>query len=308
MNQRGTLIRMGVLALLWGSSFLWMKLALGSLAPLQISLVRTFFGALVLFVVLALAKMTLPRDRRIWGHMTFVALFGSAIPFTLFAFGGQTVDSGVSGVLNSTTPLFALAIGLLLGTERISNLARMAGLALGFGGVLLIFAPWQAANSIASWGAVLCLIGAASYAIGYSYAGRYLVNTGATSTQLAALQLTTAMGMLVLALPFGGLQPLHLHWIGIIAVTVLGVFGTGAAFILNYRVIADEGATTATTVGYLLPVVSVLLGAIFLGEQLNARVVVGMLVVLVGVALTRRKPVAAGQDVSPNETRDLVKR
>ncbi len=299
---------MGVLALLWGSSFLWIKLALGSLAPLQISLVRTFFGALVLVVVLATAKMSLPRDKRIWAHMLFVATFGSVIPFTLFAFGGQTVDSGVSGVLNSTTPLFALTIGLVLGTEKISNVVRMLGLGLGFAGVLLIFAPWQQANSIASWGAVLCLLGAASYAVGYTYAGRFLVNTGASSTQLAAMQLTTALGLLVLALPFGGLQAPHLHWVGVAAVIVLGIFGTGVAFILNYRVIADEGATTATTVGYLLPVVSVLLGAIFLGEQLNARVVAGMLVVLLGVALTRRQPVAAGQAVSPNETRDLVKR
>lgn len=299
---------MGVLALLWGSSFLWMKLALGSLSPLQISLVRTFLGAVVLVVVLLLSRMTLPRDRRIWGHMLFVALFSSALPFTLFAFGGLTVDSGVSGVLNSTTPLFALAIGLVLGTEKVSDLVRMLGLALGFGGVLLIFAPWQSANGIASWGAVLCLVGAASYAVGYSYAGRYLVNTGATPTQLAAVQLAAATGMLLVALPVGGLQPPHLHWAGVAAVAVLGVFGTGAAFILNYRVIADEGATTATTVGYLLPVVSVLLGAIFLGEQLNARVVIGMLVVLAGVALTRRRPVRAGQEVSPNETRDLVKR
>ena len=175
-----------MLALLWGSSFLWMKLALGSLAPLQISLVRTFFGAVVLFVVLATAKMTLPRNRKIWGHMLFVATFGSAVPFTLFAFGGQTVDSGVSGVLNSTTPLFAPTIGLVLGTEKFSNVVRMLGLGLGFAGVLLIFAPWQQANSIASWGAVMCLIGAASYAVGYTYAGRYLVNTGATSTGCAA--------------------------------------------------------------------------------------------------------------------------
>lgn len=297
-----------MLALLWGSSFLWIKLALGSLAPLQISLVRTFFGALVLVVVLATAKMSLPRDKRVWAHMLFVATFGSVIPFTLFAFGGQTVDSGVSGVLNSTTPLFALTIGLVLGTEKISNVVRMLGLGLGFAGVLLIFAPWQQANSIASWGAVLCLLGAASYAVGYTYAGRYLVNTGASSTQLAAMQLTTALGLLVLAMPFGGLQLPHLHWVGVAAVIVLGIFGTGVAFILNYRVIADEGATTATTVGYLLPVVSVLLGAIFLGEQLNARVVAGMLVVLLGVALTRRRPVPAGQAVSPNETRDLVKR
>ncbi|TWP45199.1 EamA family transporter [Lentzea tibetensis] len=299
---------MGVLALLWGSSFLWIKIALTSFSPVQISLIRTVLGAVVLLVLLRTMRQSLPRQAATWRHMIFVATFGCAIPFTLFAVGGQTVDSGVSGVLNATTPLWAVFIGLTLGSEKWSNPVRLIGLVLGFAGVLLIFAPWEK-SGLASWGAVWCLVAAASYAIAYTYVGRYMDKTGLSTQQLSAMQLVSGAGLITLALPAGGFQPITPHWSGFVAVAILGIFGTGVAFILNYRVIADEGATTATTVGYLLPVVSVLLGAAFLGEQLNLRVVAGMLVVLLGVAMTRRQTAQSKADaVSPNEMHDLVKR
>ncbi|GLZ30423.1 multidrug transporter [Lentzea sp. NBRC 105346] len=299
---------MGVLALLWGSSFLWIKIALSGFSPVQISLIRTVLGAGVLLALLGSLRQSLPTSWTTWKHMLVVAFFGCAVPFTLFAVGGKTVDSGVSGVLNATTPLFALLIGLAIGLEKWSNVVRLTGLVLGFAGVLLIFAPWQKAG-LASWGAVACLVAAASYAIAYTYVGRYMSKSGLTTQQLSAMQLVAGAGLLTVALPAGGFDPIRPHWQAFVAVAILGVFGTGIAFILNYRVIADEGATTATSVGYLLPVVSVLLGAAFLHEQLNLRVVAGMLVVLLGVALTRRRPVvAAAPDVSPNEIRDLVKR
>jgi drug/metabolite transporter (DMT)-like permease len=298
---------MGVLALLWGSSFLWIKIALTGFSPVQISLIRTVLGATVLLVLLWTMKQRLPWSWAIWKHMLFVATFGCAIPFTLFAIGGKTVDSGVAGVLNATTPLWALLIGLALGMEKWSNVVRLAGLVLGFVGVLVIFAPWQKAG-LTSWGSVVCLVAAASYAIAYTYVGRYMGKTGHSTQQLSAMQLIGGAGLLVLAMPAGGFEPIRPHWGAFVAVAILGVFGTGIAFILNYRVIADEGATTATSVGYLLPVVSVLLGAAFLGEELNVRVVAGMLVVLLGVAMTRRQPGQVTEPVSPNETRDLVKR
>lgn len=299
---------MGALALLWGSNFLWTKIALSGFSPVQIGLIRTALGATVLFVLLRSMGQRLPRARKPWAQMMFISAFGAAIPFTLFAIAGQTVDTGVAGVLNATTPLWALLLGLVLGTEARSNIVRLTGLALGFAGVLLIFAPWQAAD-IASWGALACLIAAASYAVAFTYAGRHLSSSGLSTQQLSVMQLVGAAGLMTLALPTGGLQPIEAHWGAFIAITILGVFGTGVAAILNYRVIADEGATTAASVGYLLPVVSVLLGAAFLGEQLNLRVVGGMLVVLLGVALTRHRPaVETPSTVSPNEIRDLVKR
>ncbi|WP_158845349.1 DMT family transporter [Saccharothrix deserti] len=283
---------MGVLALLWGSSFLWIKIALTGLSPIQITLIRTTLGALVLVALVYWSGQRLPRDKASWLHLGFAAIFGAALPFALFALGEQTVDSGVAGVLNATTPLWALGIGLVLGTEQRRNPARLAGLVLGFVGVLLIFAPWGKAG-LASWGALACLAAAASYAVSFTYIGRMVSGRGLTPMQISSTQLVAAAGMTAVALPVAGLQPVHLSWQPLVAVAILGVFGTGIAFVLNYRIVEDEGATNATMVGYLLPVVSVLLGALFLGEALNLRVVIGMVVVLVGVALTRRQPAAA---------------
>jgi drug/metabolite transporter (DMT)-like permease len=287
---RGSLIRMGLIALFWGSSFLWIKFALASLSPVQITFARLVLGAAVLVALCYAGGQRLPRDRRTWAHLVVAAFFGNALPFLLFAVGELTVSSGVAGVLNATTPLWALLIGILLGTDRDLRAVRIAGLVLGFAGTLLIFAPW-AAGGVVSWGSLAILAAAVSYAISFTYIGRHLSgprhrHSGAP-VALSAAQILTATGITALVLPAGGLAPVHWHVIGIVAVVVLGVFGTGLAFALNYRVIADEGATQAATVGYLLPVVSVLLGALVLGEDLGARVIAGMVVVLAGVALTR---------------------
>lgn len=278
---------MGVLALLWGSGFLWIKLALEGLTPIQITVIRCALGAGTLLVISHFARQRLPRDRKVWGHVVVAAFFCNALPFALFAIGEQTVDSGVAGVLNATTPLWSLLIGVAIGTERGLHPLRLGGLLLGFAGTLLIFAPWEQ-HGLMSWGAVALLGAAASYAIAFAYMGRKLVGKGGPMAMSAA-QLMAAMGLSALALPVGGsieagsatgLMPL-------IAVIILGIFGTGFTFALNYRLIADEGPTSAATVGYLLPVVSVALGAIVLHEDLTLRVIMGMAVVLAGVGLTR---------------------
>ncbi|WP_199441912.1 EamA family transporter [Umezawaea beigongshangensis] len=283
---------MGVLALLWGSSFLWIKIALTGLSPVQIALVRTLLGAAVVVAITVSRGQRLPADRGTWAHVGVAALFGNAIPFVLFAVGEQTVDSGVAGVLNSTTPLWTLALGFALGSEKRRTPVQLTGLALGFGGTLLIFAPWQR-GGLMTWGALACLLAAISYAVAYTHIGRHVSGRGLSSLQLTSTQLLAGGALIAVTVPVGGLQPVHLDAGALIAVGILGVFGTGAAFIINNRLIADEGPTNATTVGYLLPVVSVLLGAAFLGEDLNLRIVAGALVVLVGVALSRRAPAPA---------------
>jgi len=275
---------MVVLALLWGSGFLWIKLSLTGLSPVHLTVIRCALGALVL---LALARgQRLPRDRTTWRHLVVAAFFCNALPFALFAIGEQTVDSGVAGVLNATTPLWALLIGAKGGLRPI----RVAGLLVGFAGVLLIFAPWRTAGLV-SWGAVAILGAAASYAVAFAYMGRHLVGRGGPMA-ISAAQMLAATGLSALALPLGGPDP-GLTVTAVVAVVVLGVFGTGMTFFLNFRIIADEGATSAATVGYLLPVVSVALGAAVLGEELSARIVAGMVVVLVGVALAQSRVRAA---------------
>lgn len=292
MRSLSSLVRFVSLALIWGSSFLWIKMALGALSPIQIALVRLVLGAGVIVALAVVTHTKLPHDRATWLKMIVPAVFGNAIPFTLFGLGEQTVDSGVAGVLNATTPLWALLITLVIGGERGLGFVRLAGLVLGFVGTLVIFAPWHAAG-LASWGALACLVAAISYAVSYSWIGRHLVGT-LSPVAMSASQLCGGVVIVAAALPVtGGLDAVHFGVAPLIAVSVLGIFGTGLAFVLNNRLIIDEGVTTATSVGYLLPVVSVLLGVFFLHEPLNPRIVAGMLVVLVGVALSRRRAAAA---------------
>lgn len=283
----GNVVRIAVLALLWGSGFLWIKLALTGLGPVHLTLVRCALGALTLLVLAFAARQRLPRDRATWARLIVAAFFCNALPFALFGIGERTVDSGVAGVMNATTPLWSLLIGVTLGTERRLTRARLLGLVLGFAGIVVIFAPWQR-SGLLSTGALALLGAGLSYAVAFAYMARKLPADGAPLA-LSAAQLLTATALTALALPVAGAAP-HLTLTAVVAVIVLGVFGTGITFYLNYRIIADEGPTAAATVGYLLPVVSVGLGALFLGEPLTPRVVGGMAVVLAAVGLTRWRP------------------
>lgn len=291
--------RVGVLALLWGSTFLWIKLALEALSPVQVTLARCLLGAATLLVLCLAAGRGLPRGRAVWRRVLVAAFWCNALPFALYSVGEQTVDSGVAGVLNATTPLWSLLVGFAIGTERGIHPVRLAGLLLGFAGVVLIFAPWQPAGHV-GWGALAIVAASASYAVGFAYMGRHLAGKGIPTISLSTAQLLAASALTALALPAGGLSPVRAEPAGLVAVVVLGIAATGITFHLTYRIIADEGATNAATVGYLLPVVSVGLGAVVLDEPLGLRVVAGMVIVLVGVGLTRRRsPGATAHAVLP---------
>ncbi|MFI6702968.1 DMT family transporter [Streptomyces sp. NPDC050509] len=281
-------LRVAVLALLWGSTFLWIELALRGLSPLQVTFVRCALGALVLLVACYATGHRMPRGLTLWRHIVVAAFFCNALPFALFSLGQQSVGSGLAGALNATTPLWSIALGLALGTERGLRPVRLVGLLLGFAGTVVIFAPWQTTGAT-GWGALAILGGAASYAVAFTYMGRTLVRKGTPTLSLSAAQLIAASGLTAVALPIGGLESIDPGPTAVIAAVVLSVFCTAITFHLTYRIVNDEGATNAAVVGYLLPVVSVLLGAVVLGEVIGVRVVLGMAVVLVGVGMTRRQ-------------------
>jgi drug/metabolite transporter (DMT)-like permease len=296
---RGNLVRLALLALLWGSSFLWIKLAIAGLSPVQLVLARLALGALVLLAVVRSRRLQLPADRPTWLHLTIAALLANAIPYWLFAVGERTVTTGLAGTLNATTPLWAFGIALATRTERRPSALRVVGLITGFMGALLILAPWQTGSTGSLLGALACLAAAASYGVSYVYMGAHLSNRGIPPLVLSAAQLTAATGLLVLATPVAGLHPVKLSTSVVGATLVLGTLGTGAAYVLNYRLIADEGATVASTVTYLLPVVSVTLGIIVLHERVTWRLLAGTMFVLAGVALaqnsSQRKAAGAEQ-------------
>lgn len=279
-------LRVALLALLWGSGFLWIKISLRSLAPGQIVVTRLLLAALVLIVVLHLIGGRLPRNHITWLHLTVAATFGNVIPYLLFAIGLQQVDSAVGGMLNATTPLWTVIIALTASQHIRLSPIGIIGLVIGLAGTVLIFAPWNVESQFTSRGAIACLLGAFSYGISYAYIARFLARRGANALALPAGQLMAASGLsLLIVIPFNGLNVTAWRLDAIVSVTTLGVLGTGLAYVLNYRIIADDGPVAASSVIYLLPVVAVALGTLFLSEQPAAHSLLGSLIVLLGIAM-----------------------
>jgi len=278
--------RLGALAVLWGSGFLLIKIALEGMSPIQIVLGRLLAAAVVMLVVVAYRREALPRRLTPWAHLTVMAVITNIAPYFLYAWAEQHINSGLAGVLNATTPLFTLLFAVSTHTERLTA-SRVVGLVLGFLGVVVLAAPWHdggVSSSLLGVGA--SLLASASYAASYVYARRFLSARQFSPLVLSTGQMVAGAVLLGALAPGVALQPMTLTTSVVVSVVVLGVVGTGVAYVLNYRLIADEGATAASTVTYLLPFVAVLLGFLILAEPVGWNLAVGALIVLVGVALS----------------------
>lgn len=284
MNHRASYIRLGLLALIWGSSFLFIKVALEGLAPEQIVLGRVVVGAVVLIVVANARGLRRPRALALWGHLAVVAMVGNLIPFSLFSWGETHIDSSLAGILNAGTPLFTLLMVLALLPDEHVTRTRVLGLVIGFAGVVIIVGPWEAGALSGSLGGQLACLGAAAcYGVAFTYTRRFLAGRD-EPLALAASQLAAAAAIALVIAPLVATDPIEVTWRVVGSVAALGAFGTGVAYVLSYRLVHDEGATTASMTTYLIPIVAVVLGVVVLGEELHWYAFAGAAVVIVGVA------------------------
>lgn len=287
---RATLGRLGLLALIWGSSFLLIVYALEGLSPPQLVLGRLVTGTVVLLGVVAARRARLPREPVLWAHLAVMGVGGNVIPYWLFAFAGERISSGLAGILNATTPLFTLLVAMAAtrvgwSGERLTR-DRVAGLALGFAGVVVIVAPWAPGALAGSLsGQLAALIASAWYAVAFVYTQRFITPSGYSALVLAAGQLVCATAVLTVLSPLVARTPVQLTPTVLGSVLVLGALHTGIAYQIYYRLVAEAGATSASMVTYLLPVVAVVLGIVVLDEPLRWNAGMGALVVLAGVAL-----------------------
>jgi drug/metabolite transporter (DMT)-like permease len=293
---RSALPRIAVLALIWGSGFLWIKLADRGFSPVEVTLARLVLGAAVLFAVMLARRDPVPRSARVWTLIIVAALFANAVPYLLFAVAEQSVNSSTAGIINATTPLWTVVLALAVRHQKAVTRWQAAGLIIGFAGAVLIFTPWNSAGGLTSAGALECLAASVSYAASYVYMDRYLARRGIGPVVLSACQLGAASVMLAIALAVTGVPTPQVTAVSVAAIAVLGVIGTGFAYVLNYQIITSEGATVASTVTYLLPVVAIVLGVLVLGESITMVTLAGIALVLAGVALTRRRPKPAADE------------
>lgn len=288
------------LAVIWGSSFLLMKLGLEALHPMQIATLRIGIAAVTLLVLSAALRSRLPRDAGTWGLLAICSFFLTTLPFTAFVVAETRISSGLTGLANAFTPvatvLFAL---LLLPTDRLTP-RKLVSVLLGFAGVVLIAQPWTTDHGPDLLGIAIAVLGAASYGVGWTLNRRLLGQREVPGLAHPTALMITGLPMTVVALlcwaAIEGWSPVAAHGaadalpLALAAVAVLGVVGTGVAYILQFEVVRAVGPTVAATVTYLIPVVAVTLGVVVLGEQVGPWQLAGAAIVIGAGVLVQAKP------------------
>jgi drug/metabolite transporter (DMT)-like permease len=291
-----------LLGLVWGSSFLWIKLALTELGPFTLVAFRLLFGALGMAIVLWLRRPPFPRDVKTLSFLALMGLTNTALPFTLISWGQTSIDSGVASILNSTTPLFTLVIAHFFLDDERMNLPRAIGLVVGFIGVLLLFSRDVGPEGFRSGmlGQAAVLAAAISYA-GSSVFARRMFRRVPLLVQ-ASIPLFVADSLIwVGALTYESpiiFPSLPITWLSL---AFLGLLGSCLAYLLYFYLLTHEGSTRTMLVTYMFPVIGISLGVLFLGEMLDAYLVSGALLVVAGIGVVNWKPKEnVGLEVKPD--------
>src|SRR5438105_4538889 len=277
------------LGIAWGSSYLFIKIGVETLAPFTLVASRLAIGTAVLALVLRLSRQGLPRRRSVYGHLVVVALLGIVIPFSLITWGEQSIDSALAAILNGSVPLFAIVLAALVLPDEPITVNRLVGLLIGFGGVVVLTSPNLRAGLSSSLLAELALIGSAvAYGAAGVYARRYVRDVPPLTNAFLEVGFAFVIS-LGLAVAFGNPLATHIEASSVLAVVWLGLVGSGLAYLAFFWLLSRWGATRTSTVAYLLPVVGLALGLVVRHEQVTLLTLVGTAMVLSGVALANSR-------------------
>ncbi len=276
------------LGLIWGSNFIFMKWAAETITAGQITFLRVVCG-FVPVLVYALIRGDLKTSHlRHAHHFLVMSILATSVYYFAFASGTALLPSGIAGALSGAIPLFTfLAAAVFLRSERITP-PRVLGVVAGFGGVLLIARPWNAAVAVDPTGVFFMLLGSASVGLSFVYARKFLVGLSIPAAALTTYQM--GLGVLVLAVvtDFNGVAALGGDLRAVIALVIgLGLLGTGVAYILYYFIVDRLGAIMASSATYIPPVVALAIGGILVGEPIDGLHAVAVLLILAGVAALR---------------------
>jgi drug/metabolite transporter (DMT)-like permease len=278
------------LSLLWGGSFFFAKVALDGFPPLTLALGRVGIAALILIVVVRASGLRLPPLRDWWLPFTVIAIINNVLPFTLIFWGQTQITSGLASILNATAPLFTVVVAHLATQDDKLNPARVAGLLIGFAGVVVMLGPDLLGdlgrNVLAQ---LACLTAAFLYALSGVYGRRFRM---LPPMIVSAAQMSIASAILlpivaVVDRPWT-LAPPSLP--SIAAMIALAALSTALAYLIYYRVLARAGATNLLLVTFLIPVSAILLGTLVLGESIEPRQFAGMAGIALGLACIDGRP------------------
>jgi drug/metabolite transporter (DMT)-like permease len=277
------------LGIVWGCSFIFIKLGLEFLTPVGVAFGRVSLGALTLVLWARFKGIALPKGRMMWLHLWVVALLLNVIPGFLFAYAETEVTSILAGIINAVTPLMTLLAIMVAFREEKPKNYQVVGLLTGFTGVLTVLGAWQGLGDNPAIAVIALLSAVACYGVSYPYSRKFVLPKKLKAESLAAGQLI--MGALTL-LPFYILDGAVIdgYTTGpVIAMLTLGILGSGFAYIWNFKIMEAAGSAIASTVTYVTPVVAVIVGIIFLGEGVTWYEPVGGAIVLLGAAISQQR-------------------
>lgn len=277
-----------VLGTIWGSSYLFIKIAVGEVPPLTLVAGRLLLAAMILWLVMFASRQTMPRRRSLWVAYAVMGFFSGTLPYTLISWGEQYIPSGLAALLQATMPIFTVLMAhVAIGDERLRP-SSVLGVAAGFAGVGVLLLPDLRQGLQASlWGQLAIVVSSISYAGASVFARIRLRGQPPMASTTGQLTMGAA---LTLPLAFIFERPLDLSpslpvwgaWLGLI------LLGTVIAYVIYYALLERTGATFVSMVTYVIPVNGLLLGALILGEALMLNVVLSAALILAGVMLVRR--------------------
>lgn len=289
-RKYGVLFQFLAMGLVWGASFLFMKVALDGVSYTQIAWSREILGAVTLAIFMLVGRHRLPREPIVYLHFTVIAILNCVIPHLLFAWAEQHISSGLAAIYNSLTPIATAILVAVAFRVEVLRRGQIVGVVLGIVGVVVIIAPWQFTDLNADlWGQIACIVAAVSYGVAIAYLRKFVSNSPISGTTVAFLNIGTAAVIMLLLTPLLAIGPVQLTFPVVGSLVLLGAFGTGLAYVWNIAVLRAWGPTNVSTVTYLIPVVAVVLGFLVLGETLSWHEPVGAALVLIGILFTQER-------------------
>jgi len=275
------------LGIVWGCSFIFIKLGLEFLTPVGVAFGRCALGALALLVYLKIKGLSLVRDRKMIGHLWVVALLLNVIPGILFAWAETEVTSILAGIINAVTPLMTLIAIIVVSRNEKPTTPQVVGLLLGFLGVLIVLGAWKGFGDNPLWAILILLAAVTCYGFSFPYSRRFILPAQLKPEVMAATQVTLGAITLLPLFLINGIAKNEYRLGPVLAMVALGVFGSGFAYIWNFIIMRDAGSAIASSVTYVTPLVAVLVGFIFLSEIPHWYEPVGAAIVLLGAAIAQ---------------------
>ena len=277
------------LGVVWGCSFIFIKLGLEFLTPIGVAFGRVSLGALTLLIWARIKGIALPKGKAMWFHLWVVALLLNVFPGILFAFAETKVTSILAGIINAVTPLMTLLAIMIAFREEKPKSFQVIGLLTGFLGVLTVLGAWQGLGDNPTIAVIALLSAVACYGVSFPYSRKFVLPMKLQAESLAAGQLTMGALTLLPLYMIDGIAQDYYRPGPVLAMLTLGILGSGFAYIWNFKIMEAAGSAIASTVTYVTPFVAVIVGIIFLGEGVTWYEPVGGAIVLLGAAISQQR-------------------